>query len=383
MTVDDSTDANGVKAATFKGSRTMEVTESGTSSEANGSNTESHSSSHSFQNSGCDCSDHKCKCASVTRHLIKTFLPVLSEEREAELRGWTMNDETWSCVPYSDAPAITIVNSLHSFQSNEVCNEVLPVNAFMKVLNTLNHHVMALPSRFFSHLTYTTDLSHHGIGDDIARIVIPTHRFGAWIGVLIETHDQRACIFDPCATLTAEDLEEIKGRLSVFDVKEHYVIMPKRPIHIRYSVVAVCTGLEMLARAGWAPVAHRVLGKLSEIIGSGGDLSATLDGLTEEKMHADDHITKEEVKLATKLSRLTVDPASNAIASQFANRVAWSLATCELNAPMWKCGCIQKTNEATTQKDTSSDEGSSDKENAAPPQPDYTVEEPALKKRKE
>lgn len=71
---------------------------------------------------------------------------------------------------------------------------------------------------------------------------------------------------------------------------------------MRYSVVAACTGLEVLARAGYASIAPRVFGKLTEMIGAGGDLGALLDGLTEEKMHADDNMTKAEEKLAARMS---------------------------------------------------------------------------------
>jgi hypothetical protein len=148
---------------------------------------------------------------------------------------------------------------------------------------------------------------------------------------------------------------------------------------MRYSVVAACTGLEVLARAGFASIAPRVFGKLTEMIGAGGDLGALLDGLTEESMHADDGMTKAEEKLAAKMSSLAVDPASNAIATQFADRIAWSFATGELNAPKWTCGC-SKAEEAETESDAS---GGSDKENMPPPEPDHSVAEPAPKKRKE
>ncbi len=149
---------------------------------------------------------------------------------------------------------------------------------------------------------------------------------------------------------------------------------------MRYSVVAACTGLEVLARAGYASIAPRVFGKLTEMIGAGGDLGALLDGLTEEKMHADDNMTKAEEKLAAKMSNLAIDSASNAIATQFADRIAWSFATCELNAPKWTCGCSKAAEAETTDSDAS---GGSDKENMPPPEPDHSLAEPAPKKRKE
>lgn len=148
---------------------------------------------------------------------------------------------------------------------------------------------------------------------------------------------------------------------------------------MRYSVVAVCTGLEVLARAGFATVAPRVFSKLTEIIGLGGDLDAILNGLTEESMHADDNMTKED-KLAAMMDQLDVDPASNISALQFADRIAWSLATCKLNAPKWQCACAEK---AVEKASSASSDGGSDKENVAPPEPDHSVDEPALKKRKE
>jgi hypothetical protein len=79
-----------------------------------------------------------------------------------------MNDETWACVPNPDAPAFAVMQTLYSFQHDKVANELPTVNAFMKVLNGLNHHVRALPSRFFSHLTYTTDLAQHGVDDNVS-----------------------------------------------------------------------------------------------------------------------------------------------------------------------------------------------------------------------
>ncbi|BEI82409.1 hypothetical protein CcaverHIS002_0302770 [Cutaneotrichosporon cavernicola] len=339
-----------------------------------------HNQGHSHHGGGC-CSGHGCVCAMATRNIVKCFLPLLSEERQAELMGWIMSDETWGCVPNSDAPPFAFVETVYSFKYDHVVNEQPTVNSFMKVLNTLNHHVKALPSRFFSGLTYTTDLSQHGIDEKIARIVIPTHRFGAWVGILIEMHDQRATIFDPCATLSDDDLEEIKGRLSVFNVKEHHVMTPKRPIHMRYSVVAVCTGLEVLARAGFAKVAPPVFGKLSEMIGLGGNRDDILEELTEEIMHADDSMTRED-KLAAMLAQFNIDHESNVIATQFADRIAWSLATCELNAPKWECGCAKQAAEVQVSSDVTS-EGGSDKENLPMPEPDHSVEEPAFKKHKE
>ncbi|GMK58226.1 hypothetical protein CspeluHIS016_0502580 [Cutaneotrichosporon spelunceum] len=178
---------------------------------------------HHQHGEGC-CSGDDCVCAFATRKIIQAFLPVLSEEREAEFVGWTANEETWACVPNPNAPPFAFVETMYNFKYDNVANEEPAVNSYMKVLNTLSHHIKAFPSPFFSGLTYTSKLTPHGINEHTSRILIPTQRFGAWIGILVEMHDQRATIFDLCATLCEHDLEEIKGRLSPFDLEEHHIM---------------------------------------------------------------------------------------------------------------------------------------------------------------
>lgn len=164
---------------------------------------------------------------------------------------------------------------------------------------------------------------------------------------------------------------------------------------MRYSALVVCTGLEVLARAGWAEVATRVFGKLAEIIAGGGDFDAILDGITEESMHADeiddadDKADDKEKGLSAKLAKLAIDPASNAIAALFADRIAWSLASGELNAPKWECKCAsadeqEATDDSVHGESDDEDDAGSDKENIPPPaKVDDVDESPAHKKRKE
>lgn len=174
---------------------------------------------------------------------------------------------------------------------------------------------------------------------------------------------------------------------------------------MRYSALVVCTGLEVLVRAGWAGIAPRVFGKLAEIIAAGGDLDTVLDGITEESMHAGeddsgnggvkiDNKDKASDLLSAKLVNLTIDPVDNEIAAKYADRITWSLATGEVNAPKWTCQCASKNEKhddaaaggKTDEDPDSSIEANSDKENVPP-----TIEEedeedvdesPAPKKRK-
>lgn len=85
----------------------------------------------------------------------------MQEERQGELDGWTLNDETWTCVPNTDAPSFAIIQAVYAYKVNKPANEAATVNAFMKVLNTLNHHVKAFDSAFYAKASHETDTSKH------------------------------------------------------------------------------------------------------------------------------------------------------------------------------------------------------------------------------
>lgn len=159
---------------------------------------------------------------------------------------------------------------------------------------------------------------------------------------------------------------------------------------MRYSALVVITGLEVIFRAGYHPVfAPRVFGKLAEIIAGGGDLAAVLEGITEESMHEGEEEAEadkaegeetqgetaegekveeekgqgdkaEEVAADLAKLKITVDPATNKIAEQFADRIAWALATGQINAPKWTCGC-EEGDEGKEEE-----EAGGDKENDVP-----------------
>lgn len=164
---------------------------------------------------------------------------------------------------------------------------------------------------------------------------------------------------------------------------------------MRYSALVVCAGLEVLVRAGFASVAPRVFGQLAEIIAAGGDLETVLDGLTEESMHAgeeDSEVDQKERRLALKLVNLAIDHACNAVASQFADRIVWSLGSGELHAPKWTCKCAASDEDEANEnqagsegaEDSDTEDSPSDKENVPlPAEPEEVDESPAPKKRKE
>lgn len=85
----------------------------------------------------------------------------IQEERQAELDRWTLNYETWACVPNADAPSFAIMEALYSYKFSMPANEAPTVNAFMKVVDKLNHHVKVFGSAFFAAISHETDTAKH------------------------------------------------------------------------------------------------------------------------------------------------------------------------------------------------------------------------------
>lgn len=149
------------KEPTQEGASTKDVGESSQDRDHGHSHaTSEHDHDHS-NGDGCGCGhEHGCNCAIATKNIIKSFLPLLSvsharsevltikAERKAELDGWSLNEDTWSCVPRTDAPSFATLEAVYAYKFNKPANEAPTVNAYMGVLNTLNHHIKAFGSTF-------------------------------------------------------------------------------------------------------------------------------------------------------------------------------------------------------------------------------------------